>query len=100
MNDPISRFIRGLVTAEIKRIIAEKTKSGSVLSAEKATTEVLTRYPRCGIDQRALANEIVLSAAAAGLAVELGPVARRTAHARAYKSKLLNESRHSTAREV
>ena len=77
MSDPFSRFIRGLVTAEIKRIIANNTKSGSILSAEQATAQVLTTYPRCGIDKRALANEVVLTAAAAGLAIELGPVARR-----------------------
>jgi hypothetical protein len=85
MSDPISRFIRGIVTAEIKRIIARNTKSGSILSADQATAEVLTTYPRCGIEKRALANEIVLTAAAAGLAIELGPVARRPGTSWAYK---------------
>jgi len=42
------------------------------LSARDAAATILRTYPKCGFDEAELANEVMISAASAGVAVQIG----------------------------
>ena len=42
------------------------------LSAPDAAADILNIYPRCGVAAEAIANAVMMAAAKAGVAVELG----------------------------
>ena len=68
----VSRFVSGLVTEEIRRVVAEAAKKGQILSAPDTAATILKTYPRCGFDEAELANEVMLKAAQAGIGVQFG----------------------------
>jgi hypothetical protein len=72
MRDAISRFVRNLMMEEVRRVVAETVRTGSLLSLERATAQILATYPRCGLDANLVSEELVMTAAASGVAVEFG----------------------------
>ena len=73
MNDD-SPIVSNLVADEIRRVVATALKKGSSLSASRAAAEILQTYPTCALSAPQLADEIMIVAASAGVAVEIGPV--------------------------
>ena len=72
-----SPFISRLVEKEVMRIVADAAKTGHTISASGAAAAILKTYPNCGLDEATVGNQIIMAAAAAGLAVEIGhPEAR------------------------
>lgn len=68
----VTRFISGLVSEEIRRLVAEAAKSGHMLSAADMAAAILKTYPKCGYDEAEIANEVMLKAAQAGVGVQIG----------------------------
>lgn len=68
----VSPFMSGLVSEEVRRVVAEAAKSGRMLSASDTAATILKTYPRCGFNEAEIANEVILKAARAGVAVEIG----------------------------
>jgi hypothetical protein len=67
-------FIEGLVAEEIRRFVAEAISNGNMISTSKCVTKINAVYPNCGISARRMADEIMMAAAAAGVAVEIGVI--------------------------
>jgi hypothetical protein len=65
-------FIEGLVSKEIRRLVAEAIADGGMLSVANCVARITVVYPNCGISKRQIADEVVMVAAAAGIAVEIG----------------------------
>src|SRR4051812_7315801 len=73
MRSAVSSFIQKLVFEEIRRMVAEAIKSNTTsLSAPACAAEIMKTYPRCGLDEAELANEVMMAAAYAGVPVEFG----------------------------
>ena len=72
MNRPVTTFIRNLVSEEVRRIVADAVEDDVLLSAPETAAEVLRIYPNCGLAEEAIADEVMMAAAKAGVAVEIG----------------------------
>ncbi len=66
-------FIADLVAAEIRRIVAEAGSDGGMLSASECAARILRTYPGCGLRETQIADRVMMAAAGAGIAVEIGP---------------------------
>lgn len=64
-------FIQQQVSEEIRRIVAEAVSSGGTISTADCVTQIMAIYPNCGVSKRQLANEVMMAASAAGIAVEM-----------------------------
>ena len=78
MGSTISSFIRRLIDEEIRRVVADAIEDGVILSAPATAAAVLRTYPHCGMTERLIADRIMLAAADAGVAVELGAPKRES----------------------
>ena len=67
-----SAFISILIKCEIDRIVAEAAMERRTLSAPDAAADILTTYPKCGLAAERIADVVMMAAAKAGVAVELG----------------------------
>ena len=67
-----SSFLSRVVAQEIRRIVVNGRSNGRVVSAPEAAALVLATYPRCGLDEADVANEVMMAAAREGVAVEIG----------------------------
>jgi hypothetical protein len=65
-------FVQTLVLRAVRRYIADRIRSGSIVSASACATEILAAYPALELDHRAVADEVMLAAGRAGVAVEIG----------------------------
>jgi hypothetical protein len=65
-------FVSILVKCEIDRIVAEAAMEGRTLSAPDAAAELLKTYPKCELSEERIADVVMMAAAKAGVAVELG----------------------------
>ena len=65
-------FIESLVAAEIRRMIAEAKADGGLLSASQCAARILLIDPNCGLAETEIADQIMMWASSAGLAVQLG----------------------------
>ena len=63
-----------MVNEEVRRIVADAVKDGGFISAQSSAAEVLRVYAGCGLTEREIADEIMIAAAKAGVAVEIGAV--------------------------
>ena len=61
-----------LVVDEIRRRVAAAIKDGGILAAQQEAAEVLRQYPNCGLTQAAVGDMVMMAAASAGVAVEIG----------------------------
>ena len=65
-------FMERLVGEEIRRLIADAIKDGGVISTSKCATQISRAYGRCGLSEREIADKVMMAAASAGVAVEIG----------------------------
>jgi len=72
MGSAVSSFIRILIDEDVRRVVAEALEDGGMLSAPAVAAAILRTYPHCGMTERLIADRIMLAAADAGVAVELG----------------------------
>jgi len=63
-------LIEALVDEEIRRLVADAIRDGECLSTAIAAAQIMQVYPRCGLTERKLVDEIARAAAKAGVAVE------------------------------
>jgi hypothetical protein len=71
-------FVRALIMKAVRRYIADAIRSRSLVSASDCAAEILATYPACQLDQAAVADEVILAAARAGVPVQTGPSGRET----------------------
>ena len=62
------------VSAEVNRIVAAAKRDGGCISASSSAAWVIRIYPDCGLSEREVAEEIIMAAARAGVAVEMGKI--------------------------
>jgi hypothetical protein len=74
MGSAATPFIEGLVDEEIRRLVAEAIAEGGTISTAECVAKVKSVYPTCGLSKRTIADMVISAAAAAGIAVEIGPV--------------------------
>ena len=67
-----SASIWHLVDEEIRRFVAGALSRNRVLSAPEIAARILETYPNCGLEKEAVANQVMMVAARAGVAVEIG----------------------------
>ena len=67
-------FIEGLVAEEIRRFVAEAIADGHMISTSECVTKINAVYPNCGISTRRMEDEVMMAAAAAGVAVEFDAI--------------------------
>jgi len=72
MGSKSSPFIQSLVSAEIRRLVAGAIETGSTLPISTCAAAVLHNHPNSGLDRRELEDAIMMAAARAGVAVEIG----------------------------
>ena len=72
MDHTVSSFIARLVTEEIRRVVADAIESGSILSAAAVAAQVSRTYLNCGLTEEEIADQVMMTAAKAGIAVEFG----------------------------
>lgn len=72
MGQAVSPFIQGLVTEEIRRMVAGAIEDGSTVSSASVAAQVIGTYPNCGLTEAQIADEVMIAAARAGVAVEIG----------------------------
>jgi hypothetical protein len=71
-------FIERLIDEEIRRIVADAVQEGGILSAQDAADHILRAYRGSALSKTEIADRIMLAAASAGVAVEIGPPVRET----------------------
>lgn len=91
---PVSRFISGLVSEEIRRIVGEAAKDGRVISAADTAAMILRTYPTCGFAESDIADEVMITAGHAGVAVEIGRQPSFRSKPTLIKCKALTGPRH------
>jgi hypothetical protein len=76
-------FINGLVTEEIRRMVADAVKHGAMISADECAAQILRTYRGCGLRKGEITNRVMMAAASAGVAVEFGRSAQAVSQAQA-----------------
>jgi len=66
-----SPIIFGPIADEIQRIVDRALASGCVLSASDAADDILQTFPGTGLTPANLADQVMLTAASAGVPVEI-----------------------------
>lgn len=77
----MTAFVQQLIDGEIRRYVAEAIKTGDTLSAPVHAAKILRTYPTCGLTVHELADLVMIAAAKAGVAVEIGEPAKRLSRA-------------------
>jgi hypothetical protein len=72
MGAAVSKFIETLVQEEVSRIVAEAMQGREILSASKHARQILRTYPSCGMNEREIADRIIMSASNRGVVVQIG----------------------------
>jgi hypothetical protein len=72
MGQTVSGFIQDLVSKEIRRIVADASGDETMVSASALANQVMDIYPNCGLNAREIADQVMMAAARAGMAVEIG----------------------------
>jgi hypothetical protein len=83
MGEALSSVIQVLVTEEIRRTVAEAIETGSTISCSAIAAQVSRTYPNNGMTEPQVADEVMIAASKAGVAVEFGQLAsmRKPSHA-------------------
>ena len=68
--------VEDLVSDEIRRLVAEAVANGGILSIGDGVVQIMSAHPDCRLTKRQVGDELILAAAAAGVAVEIGPPRR------------------------
>jgi len=72
MGATVSDFIETLVQEEVRRIVADAIQGQEILDVYQHAQQVVRTYPNCGMTERVIADHIIMAAAKAGVAVEIG----------------------------
>jgi len=88
-----------LVVEEIRRMVAEAVSNGGIISTAGCVAQIKALYPTSGFSRRHIADEVMMAAAAAGLAVEIGPVMREVQKRRTQASDGVSEEVRAALRE-
>ena len=67
-------FVQSLLDQEVRRLVAEAIRTGDVLSASWSAAQILRVYPNCGVRPEEIADQVIMAAAKAGVAIEFGNV--------------------------
>jgi len=65
-------FIERLIGEEIRRMVADAIKQGTVISTSECASQISRAYGRHTLSERDIADEVIMAAASAGVAVEIG----------------------------
>ena len=79
-------FVDDLIAEEIRRMVAEAVSRGGMISTADCVKRVLIAYPKLGLSRGQIADEVMMAAGAAGIAVEMGSVMREVRKRRAQGS--------------
>ena len=74
---PDHRIVQSLVREEIEHIVSRAARGRGFLRAGEHAYRIAKAYPNCGLTGEQVVNEIIATAATAGVAVEMSraPVA-------------------------
>jgi hypothetical protein len=67
-----SELVEAVLLRAIRRKIAEAIQSNTIISAAECADEILGAYPTSAGDRNAIADEVMIAAARAGVPVEFG----------------------------
>jgi len=73
MGQSIPIIVDDLMDEEIRRLVAAAIKDGSIISPLDAAASLLKLFPTSTQNMQALSDRLLLAAAEAGVAVEIGP---------------------------
>ena len=65
-------IIFGAIAEAIQRVVERHLASGHILAASDVAADILQTLPRTGVDAQHLANQIMITAASAGVPVQIG----------------------------
>jgi late competence protein required for DNA uptake (superfamily II DNA/RNA helicase) len=72
MRSPNHQLVQGLVSEEIRRIVADAIQGrGTCLRAARCASLIARAFPNCGLTADQIANEIIEAAIHAGINVEI-----------------------------
>ena len=71
MQNPDHRLVQILVREEIEHIVSRASLGMGFLRAGEHAYRILKQYPNCGMNGKQVVDEIIATAAAAGVAVEM-----------------------------
>jgi hypothetical protein len=69
-------FVDRLIGEEIRRMVADAAQGG-MISTQQCAEQILRTYSGCSLSETEIANRLVMAAASAGIAVEIGQAAAR-----------------------
>jgi hypothetical protein len=72
MGRDLSTFIQTLVTEEIRRTVADAIDSGSTVSSVAIAEQIIRTYPNSGLTENEIEDQLMMAAAKAGVAIEIG----------------------------
>ena len=64
-------LVQVLVAEEIRRSVADAIRQREIVNAAAIAAKIMKVYPRCGLIERELVNEVAMAAVKASLAVEI-----------------------------
>jgi len=65
-------LILGAIAEAIQRVVERHLASGQILDASDVAEDILQTLPGTGVDAERLANQIMITAASAGVPVKIG----------------------------
>jgi hypothetical protein len=65
-------FIESLISEEIRRTVADAIGNHQIVSASECAAQILKAYRGTHLSEAELTNRVMMAAASAGVAVELG----------------------------
>jgi len=87
MGAPVSLFAGKQISEEIRRVVAEAILDQTVVFCSDVARAITRDYPNSGVTEHEVAEEIVITAVRAGVAVKIGsdvvlPAAEKSVDAR------------------
>ena len=80
-------------------MVAEAVSKGGIISTAECVAQIKALYPMSGFSRRHIADEVIMAAAAAGVAVEIGPVMREVRKRRTQATEAVSEEMRAALRE-
>ena len=70
-------FVDRLIGEEIRRVVADAVQDGGMISTQQCAEQILRTYRGCNLSEADIANRLIMAAASAGIAVEIGQASPR-----------------------
>ena len=71
---PDHRIVQSLAREEIERVVSRAARGRGFLRAGEQAFRIIKAYPNCGMTGEQVVDEIIATAASAGVAVEMSRV--------------------------